>query len=142
MNKSILSLFVLVNIVYGGSLERTGNIVKDSITSLWWQDNEDAKTIEITWGEAIDYCEALELADNTDWRLPNINELASIVDHDKYDPAIKENVFQNIISDSYWSSTTSTNYTDTAWCIHFINGYTNYHYKSYSSYVRCVRGGQ
>ena len=51
--------------------------VFDSGTNLvWYKTTVSGKT----WAEALKYCENLEFAGHSDWRLPNRNELVSIVD--------------------------------------------------------------
>ena len=88
-------------------------VVKDHLTGLMWQDNNPAKTIEKPWSSAKSYCSKLKLAGHSDWRLPNIRELLSIVDTNKYKPAIYSS-FQNVSSDWYWTSTTSADYSSSA----------------------------
>ncbi|MBN2782888.1 MAG: DUF1566 domain-containing protein [Campylobacterales bacterium] len=121
--------------------DATKEIVTDNVTKLVWQDNSDAKELTKTWQEAIDYCEALDLGGYSDWRLPDIKELQSIVDDSKYYPAINA-VFENITSDLYWSSTTDASYTSNAWYVYFSDGSTYSYNETFSRYVRCVRGGQ
>jgi len=70
------------------SRNNTTNIVTDNYTQLVWQDNERQ---ELTLPDAIEYCEALSLGGHDDWRLPNINELFSIVDYTK-----NKNINKNI----------------------------------------------
>ena len=43
----------------------------------------------------------------TDWRLPNVKELGSIVDFGSHSPAINQSIFLNTASAAYWSSTPS-----------------------------------
>lgn len=130
-----LSVVVLAAFVRDDS---TG-IVTDTTTGLNWQDNE---TVSKSWIQAIDYCEALTLGGYDDWRLPNQNELRSIVDRSKKNPAI-DNSFKTIdISNSYWSSTTVYEYNNLAWLVSFSIGYGNKNSKSYEFNVRCVRDGQ
>ena len=43
----------------------------------------------------------------TDWRLPNVKELGSIVDFGNHSPAINQSIFPNTVSAAYWSSTPS-----------------------------------
>lgn len=119
----------------------TKKIVTDNATHLQWQDNADAKNITKKWRAAIDYCEGSSLGGYTDWRLPNINELKSIVDRSKFNPTIVTG-FQNVRSDYYWSSTTLEVYKYSAWFVTFSNGYVNSNIKGNGNYVRCVRDGQ
>ena len=58
------------------------NTVEDYDTGLVWQDNYDSKTITRDWQGAKDYCQGLTLAGSSNWRLPTIKELQSIVDMD------------------------------------------------------------
>jgi len=113
-------------------------IVTDNETGLQWQDNEKVRK---RWKEAINYCEALTLGTYDDWRLPNRNELNSIVDDTKYNPSISP-VFQSFASRNYWSSTIFANASSTAWIVYFYNGDQLNSTKSFSYYVRCVRAGQ
>ncbi|MBN2824761.1 MAG: DUF1566 domain-containing protein, partial [Campylobacterales bacterium] len=96
-----------------------------------------------TWQGAIDRCEALTLDGHTDWRLPNKNELLSIVDLSKVNPAIKSG-FVNTASVSYWSATTSAEESSNAWLVYFYSGRTAYYGNRNDDYysVRCVRSGQ
>jgi len=113
-------------------------IVTDNETSLQWQDNESAYK---TWQSAIDYCENLTLGSYEDWRLPNINELTSLVDDSKFNPSI-DTVFLYTASNYYWSSTTNASVSGNAWFVLFSYGYQGSNRKSYNDYVRCVRAGQ
>ena len=136
--KNILLLCILTGVLSADFVRNSDQTVTDTKTGLMWQDNTDAKTVEINWQEAIDYCENLSLAGYSDWRLPNYNELESIVDYDRRDPAI-DPTFQNVVSNGYWSSTTVASDTDNAWLVYFYYGLDYWDVKSYTLYVRCVR---
>ena len=69
------------------------------------------------------------------FRLPTIQELLSLVDYTKHDPASNE----DITSNDYWSSTTYACSTDIAWFLNFYYGIQRDSNKTYNSYVRCVR---
>ncbi|MCP4132661.1 MAG: DUF1566 domain-containing protein [bacterium] len=85
--------------------------ITDSATGLMWQQDDSGSGMN--WESALSYCEALTLNSHTDWRLPDIKELQSIVDYDKSSrPAIDTSYFNITSADSdsdanwFWSSTT------------------------------------
>jgi hypothetical protein len=115
--------------------------VSDKGTGLMWQQYGSTTG---TWEGALAYCENLTLAEYTDWRLPNRNELQSLVDYDGYFPAINITYFPNTAAASYWSSSTVASWPTYAWDINFWDGNSFGLDKSYSYspiYVRAVRGG-
>ncbi|NQU63691.1 MAG: DUF1566 domain-containing protein, partial [SAR324 cluster bacterium] len=109
-------------------------------TGLNWQQEDD--NVQRNWEASLDYCETLSLGNYSDWRLPNLKELTTIVDYSVSNPSITTSVFLNIVSDFYWSSTINDSDTSFAWVLDFENGYVNHTYTSNDAYVRCVRGGQ
>lgn len=138
-----------VNFYYGWITDYTTNhkirarcIREDNIQTtdvnnieLEWQDNEVSPTFK--WEEAISYCEELNL-NGMGWRLPNINELESIVDYSKNNPSIKSS-FLNTTPLNYWSSSTNNTSKNSAWTIFFRNGSTANPVKTGKYYARCVR---
>ena len=119
--------------------DNTKLVVNDTKTGLMWQD--DAVGSTMTWANAITTCENLTLGGYSDWRLPNIRELKSIVDKTRANPAISPN-FTAIASNYYWSSTTNASVPSGAWVVYFGNGNDAWDDKASSNYVRCVRAGQ
>ncbi len=80
----------------------------------------------------------------SDWRIPTVKELATLVDTSiPYPgPTIDTAYFPNTMSSFYWSSTTYAGYTSFAWGVGFYIGYIYYLYKGHDYYVRAVRSGQ
>jgi len=117
--------------------------VKDTSTGLMWQQDTAP---DMTWQEALAYCEGLDLGDHTDWRLPTINELRSLVDFSRCNPTINTTYFPNTVLFNYWSSTTYVGSRSYAWRVYFkdVYNYPNNHWgnKVNTFYVRAVRGGQ
>ena len=116
-----------------GQEASTGHTVTDSKTGLEWQDDILGETVR--WQEAIDYCEALDLDGHSDWRLPNINELKTIIDRSKSNPAIVDG-FEKVSSSLYWSSSTFKGREDDAWVVVFDGGGVRGYAKDYS--LMCV----
>ena len=141
----------------------TGNsdgTVTDNSTGLIWLAN--ANTGTRSWESALTYCNAL--ADGTagltdgssagDWRMPNINELNSLVNYKYVDPAMSNDAgnsqltvgagssFINVRSDYYWTSTGFPGKLLVV-SVRMEYGRANVTAKSFGShYVWPVRGGQ
>jgi hypothetical protein len=119
--------------------------VTDPETGLLW---EQETAGPMTWQEALAYCENLSLAGHTDWRLPDIDELQSIVEYTAYNPAItnpecsKYGPFPGTASGFYWSSTTQASSIGNVWGVNFQDGDITTYAKTGSYYVRAVRGGE
>jgi len=107
-------------------------------TDLQWQKNS-SKALH-TWQNALAYCENLSLDQQQDWRLPNIRELKSLLDYNRYYPAADPAL--SALNAVYWSSTTAaTEEHSSAWAVFFGNGDDLWKEKVESYNVRCVRGG-
>jgi hypothetical protein len=121
-------------------VENGDGTVFDSASGLFWQKEDD--NITRSWKEAINYCENLELPEGqTDWRLPNVKELRSIVDNTQNSPSIDQTVFPDTDLWFYWSSTINETNDSEKWYVHFDSGNANKKCANYHVYVRCVRGG-
>jgi len=52
----------------------------------------------------------------TDWRLPNVKELQSLIDYSTYNPSLPDShPFTNVQSAAYWSSTSVQSSPGSAW---------------------------
>ena len=101
--------------------------VTDNLTGLMWAKDANM-TVTKTWAAAIEYATNLTLGvscggTHTDWRLPNRNELNSLVDAGNYNPALPTgHPFSNVQSSYYWSSTTYATSTTNAWYVYMYYG--------------------
>ena len=105
--------------------------VTDSLTGLEWTKDANAAGGTKTWQGALDYVKTLNTGGHSDWRLPNVNELESLVNAGLYNPALPQgHPFTNVQSYYYWSSTFYAYNTDYAWMVYMVVGYVNSNYKS------------
>ncbi len=129
----------------------TPDTVSDNTTGLMWmrcslgQSGGGCSTgsaATYTWETAL-HSPAAANAANTygyhDWRLPNSNELASIVEVKCADPAINTNVFPNTPAEFYWSSSPYAGGNAYAWGVDFYFGHDDYNNRTDYHYVRLVR---
>jgi len=124
-------------------------VVTDAVTGLVWQgcavgltgdDCLSGSVSRTNWQAALTYCEELDWGGRTDWYLPNVTELASIVDGSRRNPAIDPEAFPAAPSYS-WSSSSYAGSSSLAWRVSFSLGYVSFGDKSFTGYVRCVRVG-
>ena len=91
--------------------------ISDEATGLMWQKHDSGSTMD--WSGALTYAAKLDLAGHTDWRLPSIKELQSIVDYSRSPKATNSAAIDPLFSCSaitnpdgkqnypyYWSGTT------------------------------------
>jgi hypothetical protein len=78
----------------------------------------------------------------SDWRLPFMKELKTIVVLNRKNPAINTDYFPCTQPSFYWSDTIYSVSKFSTWGVDFEFGKDGYDYKSNYYYVRAVRGGQ
>ena len=120
-------------------------VVIDRATGLMWAaDGNEAGCnggVGLIWNAAIDYANALNFAGFTDWRLPDIDKLISIVDFGTLAPTIDEIYFTNTKTDYYWSSTTILSTPTSKYTVDFGSGISDSSAMGFPVALRCVRGG-
>ncbi len=134
-----------------------GTTVTDNLTGLIWAKDAGTPNFSSCTGGAmhwqgpdiplpLEYVECLN-ANNYlnyyDWRLPNINELQSLVDYSQYSPALPTGhpSSATVQSKHYWSSTAHSDSAGDAWSVDFYGGGVYYGDRPTGSFVWPVRGG-
>jgi hypothetical protein len=110
--------------------------VADNLTGLVWLQNANCFG-PLEWSQAI--AAANTLADGacgltdgsraSDWRVPNRNELTSLLDLGQVGPALPiGHLFTDfqVRSTGYWSSTTSVYHSQSKWAVDFYYGSVGY----------------
>lgn len=129
-------------------------LVEDKTTGLMWsrctygqtwdQNNNtcSGSPVSITWQDALQLSATMTEGGFSDWRLPNVKELATIVEKACVDPAVNATVFPASLPENYWTSTTAMDDTTTAWAVAMYNGKNNAKDKLQDLHVRFVRFSQ
>jgi len=159
--KKLIIFVMIVSSIYAnewfGKMDSFNNIIPDGAavwsavddkkSNLMWEVKTSANVQKIfKWKDgdsypAIEYCENLELNNYNDWRLPNVNELKSLINYTKL-PAVDDTYFKtDSLHVFYWSSSTVHLLQNDAWFLNVENGLTFYNGKNFEYAVRCVRGG-
>jgi hypothetical protein len=125
----------------------TGNesqCVTDKLTGLMWSRSGNLPNGIKSWSNAVSYSANLVLCGYSDWRLPDINELESLVNLDVASPATWLNTqgFSSVLSSVYWSATTQATDTTNGWYVVMSDGEVSANGKGLSYYVWPVRSGQ
>lgn len=129
-------------------VDNDNRTVTDKLTGLIWTQDANIATGYKTWQEALDYVKKLNTQNYlgyNDWRLPNWNELESMVNKGAPNSAhwLATQGFFNVQSNYYWSSTTYVYESDSAWNVNMSDGNVFSSHKSdYYFSVWPVRAGQ
>ncbi|HJT19436.1 MAG TPA: DUF1566 domain-containing protein [Nitrospira sp.] len=113
--------------------------VRDNKTGLIWERSPGVGMYE--WETAQHRCLANHAGGETDWRVPTVQELNSLVDASAMEIKLPEgHPFSNVEPAIYWSATGHQQHTGYAMFVNFSSGGTATLEKSMSSFVWCVRG--
>lgn len=113
----------------------------------------------MNWNDAVEYCKNLNEGDHNDWRLPNIDELRTLIQapqtisggkcpisekagklsSEDWSKADCAGISKLGDRDFFWSSSVLSGNPDDAWLVVFDFGDVGDGNKSGSYYVRCVR---
>jgi hypothetical protein len=150
----------------GGALAFVDNgdgTITDLNTHLMWEKKSDDGSLH-DWNDGYLWADALGtfipdlnagdgFAGHTDWRLPNVKELQTIVDYGTGNPAVGTAFNTDCTPGctvtacsctqpgTYWSSTTDVNAPLNAWSVYFGDGSMGLVNKTGPRKVRAVRGG-
>lgn len=125
---------------------KTGLIWKRCLEGQSGSDCASGSAEAFTWQQALQRAQTVNssggFAGFSDWRLPTIKELSSLVEHQCVDPAINLTRFPNASNHWLWSSSAVAGFPNYAWGVFFLNGSTNWSDKSDGYQLRLVRSGQ
>ena len=123
---------------------RTGLMWEKKTPGNDWRSNLNALDASLSWDEAktdwIGEMNARKFAGFSDWRLPEIEELQSIVDYRRPRPPAINPVFGHLAEAFYWSATPLSIHPGVAWRVLFLDGAVFVDEIHNANRVRAVRG--
>jgi hypothetical protein len=138
----VLVLIAFLSLNAAMKRDKKRDLVYDNVTKLMWQDSEENILTMLSQPDAIKYCENLEHAGYTNWRIPTTDEYMTIVDKTNKPDNINK-AFLYTINDGYWSDKV---HWRTFWFyadyMHFLSGTVYYDNKNKLKHIRCVRSLQ
>jgi alpha-tubulin suppressor-like RCC1 family protein len=124
----------------GQAWDRVNQVCVGSLATYTWQDAlTRARLVNLPstdpnkQGEDLGYF---------DWRLPNRNELASLVEYQCNNPAVNTTVFPGMVAQPYWSSSPNAADSQQAWVVDMNAGRVSGAPKTDSYNAHLVRGGK
>jgi len=125
-----------------------GAAVLDKETGRVWEQSPSTETFPWTATaispglDPFTHCYQLEVGGRKGWRVPTIEELASLVDTSQVSPTLPAGHPFNVQATPHWSSTTNASDASRAWAVGFATGTVFNPVKTAAREVWCVRGGQ
>jgi hypothetical protein len=147
----------------GQYIDHGNGTITDTKTGLMWKrcseglsgvNCENGETGKYTWDDAVSPFKNLAYAGYSDWRLPTIDELKTLLycsngvnnrgncNDGSERPTVNQQAFPNTKATFFWSGSPYAGDSDYAWYVNFGSGgsYTYYRFDNHA--VRLVRGGQ
>jgi hypothetical protein len=121
----------------GPFVELGDGTVLDQGTGLTWVQEASSETFSSA-DAGVQYCESLDFAGHDDWRLPRVDELATITDYRSPDLSHAEFDGPAVI---FWSATPRANDARMSWTVNFGLGTVSMSSWSRDARARCARGG-
>ncbi len=158
----ILALLATAASAWGAwQVDGANGTVTDDVTGLMWDQSifagtacvngeiEELSTKFYNWSPALQTAVTANVCHykgHSDWRLPNIQELGSLIDWSRSNPAIDSGAFPDTPVGRFWSSTSQISSGTHAWNVGFFDGTVDTapisNVSAYRYQVRLVRGGR
>ncbi|MBW2519706.1 MAG: DUF1566 domain-containing protein [Deltaproteobacteria bacterium] len=122
-----------------------GAAILDHSTGFVWEQSPDPALM--SWDDAVNHCENLELANKKDWRLATLEELTSLIDSSVLgSPKLPElHPFDTgcklggcVQADTYWTGTPLEGNSAQVWGVCFCNGSLKQSSKNYDNFAWCL----
>jgi len=95
----------------------------------------------LTFSQAQQHCADLREKGYSDWRLPGLHLMMSLLNYSLAPASINKTLFPRTPLEAFWTATRGLSPLGTMWTLRFKEGYTQTAVPTIPQYVRCVRGG-
>ncbi|TAN71181.1 MAG: DUF1566 domain-containing protein [Methylobacter sp.] len=116
-------------------IDNNDGTVTHKKTNLMWQrclfgqswDGKSCTGFSSIFNQGESRTQTDTFAGYSDWRLPTLSELNTIVDYANYSPAANKDIFPIASPElgDVWTSSIGANNPDFGWIVHFLSGYTS-----------------
>jgi hypothetical protein len=115
--------------------------VLDAARGLMWtaQPLACGRVSNRSGGAAETACTECRVGGFDDWRLPTVDELQTLIDRTRFNPAIDTDKFPDTPSNWFWSSSPDASDPDYAWLVAFYLGHVHLLRRGNGAFVRAVR---
>lgn len=124
--------------------QKTGLIWRRCAEGMSWNGKTCTGTASIfTHVAALQMAAAQATSTGVAWRLPNIDELSSIIDRSRTNPAINLKNFPATPAGMFWTSSPEVGNHEYGWYVNFKDGFVHMDFdRGLSYHARLVRTGQ
>ncbi len=139
--KYLFLVVLITSFAFSNNFKRSSSskVVIDYTNSVMWMDDVSVIKVKKTHEDAITYCENLNFAGYSTWRIPRLEEFETIVDK-KNERNYINRAFKFNVPDGYWALKA---HWRTLWFyadyMHFVSGTPYYDSRHKTKYVRCIR---
>ncbi len=120
--------------------DKSDGTILDKNTGLVWLKDANTGSLPLPYEGAKQYLQEMNSGRKpnfgfTDWRLPTINEIETLVEKTRFYPALPAgHPFTNVQNNYYWSSSTGRDVIDYVWIVDIASGEMTMDYVSACSY--------
>jgi len=143
-----LLLFLPTHFASAAAFSDNGDgTITDASSSLMWEKCDFGKATTTCAGAASTFsfanasttCKNLRLVSQSDWRIPQVAELDTIVDRTKQNPSINGTYFASTTIQWHWTNEPRVSTPANGWVVMFDEGSVSDDVKTVAYPIKCVR---
>lgn len=120
-----------------------GEAVLDKQTGLTWLRDADIAEKKMSWTDAVNFCQNIEIGTHRGWRLPTKREMITLLDTSQSAPALPVGhpfLHVGTIGSTYWTNTEDRGDKEIVWIVKMNLGIVEQYLKIFGSFIWPVLG--